>query len=51
MHVFQYLVTIRHDAGIIRITTTATSAESAIAIIMQSEGCPRSAIKSVKIID
>ena len=40
----EYKVTVRHDNGIIRIVTRAESFRAAIAIIMQSEGCPRRSI-------
>lgn len=43
----QYLVTLRHDGGIVRILVTATSKEAAIQIARVCERCPRRAIVSV----
>lgn len=39
-----YIITVKHDAGKIRITTAATSEETAITQVMIAENCPRSAI-------
>ena len=43
-----YVLTLKHDAGIIDIATAASSKEAAINIIMKAELCPRRAIKCVR---
>lgn len=43
-----YLITIKHDNGTLAVQTTATDRYAAISNVMQSEGCPRSAIESAK---
>lgn len=42
-----YIITVEHDNGETRIRVTARSKKVAVAIIMEAEGCPESAIKSV----
>jgi hypothetical protein len=42
-----YIVTIRHDNGIVKIHTSASSKQEAKEIVMKSEGCPESDIRSV----
>jgi hypothetical protein len=42
-----YVVTMRHDNGTIRIQTNATSPESAAAIVCRFEHAPPSAVVSV----
>lgn len=44
----KFLVRVKHDGGVIRITTTASSEDAAKQKIMSSEGCPERAILSVK---
>ena len=43
-----YIVTLRHDAGQARICLAATSAAQAKKTIINTEGCPAGAIRSVK---
>jgi hypothetical protein len=44
-----YIMKVKHDNGQIRIRVTSLSGkEAAIRQIMAVEGCPRSAIKSIK---
>lgn len=40
----KYVLTVKHDKGKIKLNTTASSEAAAIKQIMDSEGCPRSAI-------
>lgn len=44
----KFLVRVKHDNGIVRITTTASSEDAAKQKIMSAEGCPERAILSVK---
>lgn len=44
----RYRLTLKHDGGTVRITTTAQSEEAAIRQVMGAELCPRSAIKKVE---
>lgn len=44
-----YLVKVKHDNGEINfIVTTLRGKDNAIGMVMQAEGCPRSAIVEVK---
>ena len=43
-----YKVTLKHDNGVINITTYASSEEAAIYKICEFEGCPISAIKKIR---
>lgn len=43
-----YLVTVDSDNGKVKIKTSASDEESAKKKIMQSEGCPSSAIVNIK---
>ena len=47
MTIKKYQVSLKHDNGKIRITTVATSKQSAIDMIMKAEGCPECAISNV----
>lgn len=49
MEVKEYVVRVKHDKGIARFRTGATSEEEAAAIIMKVEGCPERAITSVSL--
>lgn len=42
-----YVLHLKHDHGAFRIKTAASSEESAIRIVMNAEGCPRSAITKI----
>lgn len=44
----KYTLRVKHDKGIINITTWASDADAAIRIVMDAERCPRRAILSVK---
>ncbi len=44
----QFVVTVKHDKGKVRIKTTASSADAAKSIVCKAEGCPESAIVSVE---
>lgn len=46
----KYKATIKHDAGIVKLTTTAHNEEQAREIIMRHEGCPDSAILKLEIV-
>jgi hypothetical protein len=46
MHKFQ--ITLVHDAGKIKITTSASSIQAAITIVCEAEGCPEIAIINIK---
>lgn len=48
METFKYRLTVQHDAGKVRITTTATDEQAAKIKVMNAEGCPESAIKKVE---
>ena len=48
VEVNQYILTVKHDDGTVRIRTAASSEEAAIQNVMNAEGCPRQAIKGVK---
>jgi hypothetical protein len=48
MQFYRYTLTVRHDAGRVKITTTARSAEAARGIVCSAERCPRSAIERVR---
>lgn len=43
-----YILVVKHDTGTIQIMTAASSKAAAIDKICKSEGCPQSAIQSVK---
>lgn len=45
-HVYKYSLRVKHDAGVIHISTAASSAAAARHIVMEAEHCPRSAIKA-----
>lgn len=42
-----YVVTLRHDAGVIGIRTAASNAEDAVALVCRVEGAPFRAVISV----
>ena len=44
----QYIVTVKHDKGIKKITTSGSSEKAAKEKIMKAEGCPEGAIVSIK---
>lgn len=44
----QYVATVQHDEGFIRIRTAARNKKVARDLIMKFEGCPARAIKSVE---
>lgn len=43
-----YRITLRHDGGRVRITTNASDAETALAIVLKLETAPRSAVVKVE---
>lgn len=43
----KYTLTLKHDAGKVQLTVTASSMSSAMDQVMKAERCPRSAIKKV----
>lgn len=45
----KYKVTLKHDKGIVKLTTSAHNEEQAREIIMKHEGCPESAILKIEI--
>jgi hypothetical protein len=45
---FNYLLTVKHDAGIVRIHTAATSVSVAKYLVMEAECCPERAIRLVR---
>ena len=47
----KYKITVNHDGGKKRITTSGSSEEAAIEKVMKAEGCPRSAIGTVRTLD
>jgi hypothetical protein len=44
----RYRLTLRHDAGTVRITTVSTSADRAIALICAAEHAPARAVVKVE---
>lgn len=48
MDIHEYTVTLRHDGGVFRIRTAATSAEAAKGLIVWNEMCPASAVLEVR---
>ena len=44
----QYIVTLKHDAGVISILTASTSAEIAVKLVTDAEYAPMSAVISVE---
>ena len=44
MRLFSYVLTLKHDAGFVRIRTVARNKGTAISMVMQAERCPRTAI-------
>jgi len=44
----QYIITLKHDGGKIRIMTTASSEDEAIQMVLNSEGAPRGAIVDIQ---
>jgi hypothetical protein len=49
MGVNEYILTVKHDKGTVNLKTTASSEDAAKKKIMAAEGCPESAITSVKL--
>ena len=47
----QYKFTIKYDGGTHKLTTTASSLEQALKIIMDAEKCPEGAVINIKITD
>ena len=47
--IYNYIVTLQHDHGKVKISTTSTSILSVVKMIMASEHCPESAIVNIKI--
>lgn len=45
----QYTLKVKHDAGVVYITTWASTEEAAIQAVMNAEGCPRRSIQSITI--
>ena len=45
----KYKVTLKHDEGIVKLTTSAHNEQQAREIIMKHEGCPESAILKIEI--
>lgn len=45
----EYIVTVKHDNGTIKIKTTASSEEEAKNVVIKAEGCPESSILDVKL--
>jgi ferredoxin len=43
-----YILTIKHDGGILDIATAASSKEAAASMVMAFEHCPRRAIKKIR---
>ena len=48
MQVNQYIVSMQHDDGVIRIQTAATSKEAAAVIVCKAEHAPRRSVISIK---
>ena len=44
----RYVVTMKHDDGVVRIHTAASSADAAVWIVLKAELAPPSAVQSVK---
>jgi len=44
----EYIVSVKHDKGTIRIRTSGSTIEDAKKKIMEYEGCPESAITSIR---
>lgn len=42
-----YILTLQHDTGKMRVQTCTIDAQTAIDIVMISEGCPRNAIVNI----
>lgn len=50
MKIHQFIVTVKHDNGTVRIKTAARNAETAKQLVMAAEHCPPSAIRRVRYI-
>ena len=50
IHVRQYIITLRHDSGTIRIQTAASSKEQAVKQVCDAERAPYTAVINVKTI-
>lgn len=48
MKFYRYRCTVKHDNGVVRIVTMASSAPAVRATIMSAERCPRRAITATK---
>ena len=43
-----FVIKLKHDKGTVKIKTVARNEENAVYKVMQAEGCPFTAIKSIK---
>lgn len=44
----QFIITLRHDKGKIKLKTAASSEDAAIQNVLNFEGCPRRAVINIK---